>query len=302
MSEIVLPSLLPGTYIVAVSGGVDSMALLDFLYHQPDIRLIVAHVDHGIRHDSSQDAALVAGVAAELDIPFEQTNLQLGPGASEERARIVRYEFLRYCRKKYNADAIITAHHEDDVIETIIINIMRGTGWRGLVSLRSTPHLLRPFLSIRKAEIIDYANARGLQWREDSTNKDIRYLRNYIRQNVIPKLDDHSRRELLMLRAKQVIVREKIEAELNKSSEVFCVTTDSGGYVIDRYVLIMLPRAVGIELLQHSIERVSGKKVLNSQAESLLIFTKAARPGKKMIPQYGVVCSVTDNSLIVEST
>lgn len=302
MSDITTSSLLPGTYIIAVSGGVDSMVLLDILSRQPDIRLIVAHVDHGIRLDSAEDASFVANVSAKMGLTFEQERLQLGSNASEEKARTERYRFLRSCRKKYKANAIITAHHEDDVVETIILNIVRGTGWRGLASLRSTSDLIRPLLAVSKDEIIGYAVERGLQWRNDPTNEDVHYLRNYIRHLLLPQLDSRIRSRLLSLRDKQMVLRQEVEVELEVLSEVYCTAIEESKYRIDRYVIIMLPEKVGVELLQFMIEKVSSRRLLGTQAESLLIFAKSAKPNKMTMPQKELICTVTANSLIVEST
>lgn len=140
----------PGTYIVAVSGGVDSVVLLDMLAKQADLQLVIAHFDHGIREDSKQDALFVAHLAAKYHVPFESERVELGHGASEALAREKRYAFLRMMFKKYNADAIITAHHQDDVIETSMINILRGTGRHGLSSSKALPNLCVLFWGYQK--------------------------------------------------------------------------------------------------------------------------------------------------------
>jgi tRNA(Ile)-lysidine synthase len=103
------------TYIVAVSGGVDSIALLHMLTKTTDHEIIVAHFDHGIREDSADDAAFVRSLATEYGFPFETLREELGPDTSEETARNRRYEFLRGIAKKYNGQ-IVTAHHADDVV------------------------------------------------------------------------------------------------------------------------------------------------------------------------------------------
>ena len=128
MKQISLPA---GRYVVAVSGGVDSMVLLDVVRQMPGVFVVVAHVDHGIRADSHKDRKLVASVCMSHNVQFEYTELHLGPGASEEMARTERYKFLRHIKERYTADAILTAHHSDDLTETALINLIRGTGWRG---------------------------------------------------------------------------------------------------------------------------------------------------------------------------
>lgn len=157
----------PGKYVVAVSGGVDSMALLDLLQAHGDYELVVAHLDHGIRSDSGEDRQLVEQAAEAVGLPFFYKEAKLGAGTSEAAARKVRYAFLNKIKTKQGAAAIITAHHQNDVLETAIINIIRGTGRKGLTSLGSN-EIVRPLLNVSKAALIQYAKKHNLQWREDS--------------------------------------------------------------------------------------------------------------------------------------
>ncbi len=186
-----------GHYVLAVSGGVDSMVLLDILRQQPDVRITVAHFDHGIRDDSHQDRLLIQDVTRSHQIPFAYHKGELGAGASEALARRARYEFLHKVRQASGAQSIITAHHQDDMLETAIINLLRGTGRRGLSSLKSTDVVVRPLLSYDKQQIKDYAQAHNIRWREDSTNSDDTYLRNYVRQNITNKFTAAQRQQLL---------------------------------------------------------------------------------------------------------
>jgi tRNA(Ile)-lysidine synthase len=125
-------SVEPGRYVIAVSGGVDSVALLHALTKRPALDMIVAHFDHGIRPESAQDAAFVRTLAESYGLPFVTDRVELGPDASEASARQARYSFLRTLQRQYDATSIITAHHQDDLLETAIINLLRGTGRRGL--------------------------------------------------------------------------------------------------------------------------------------------------------------------------
>ena len=183
--------------MVAVSGGVDSVALLDMLATTSELSLIVAHFDHGIREDSAKDRSFVEKLAKKHGLIFESGQGLLGADASEDTARIARYKFLRNIQKKYGAVAIVTAHHEDDLIETAAINILRGTGPRGLVSLSSRPGLIRPLLGFTKKQIKDYARENKLEWREDPTNQDLKYLRNYVRLEILPKMSVEAKEKLL---------------------------------------------------------------------------------------------------------
>lgn len=182
MSVINLPT---GKYIVATSGGVDSVSLLNMLASDPELELVVAHFDHGIRPDSADDAAFVESLAAKYGLKFVADRADLGPNASEDQSRIARYRFLRKAVAQESAQAMILGHHRGDVIETAAINISRGTGRRGLSSLKSTADIVRPLLHLTKQEILDYAQSNELKWREDSTNNDPKYLRNKIRLQVL---------------------------------------------------------------------------------------------------------------------
>jgi tRNA(Ile)-lysidine synthetase-like protein len=191
-----------GKYVVAVSGGVDSVVLLDLLTkfrnsNKASINLVVAHYDHGIRPDSEEDRLLVQELSGLLGFEFIYEEGNLGSSTSEEKAREARYKFLSKVQKDTDSDAIITAHHQDDLIETAILNLLRGTGRRGLSSLKSSKTLIRPLLNYRKQDLLDHATAHKLIWREDSTNQDPKYLRNYIRQYVLPKFGSSQRAELL---------------------------------------------------------------------------------------------------------
>src|SRR6266542_1461422 len=143
----------PGKYVVAVSGGVDSMVLLDLLRQKPKLELVVSHFDHGIRPDSEEDRRLVQRIARAYGLPFVYARGNLGPKAGEALAREARYAFLRRVQQEQGAKAIITAHHQDDMLETAIMNLLRGTGRRGLSSLKSREGLLRPLLNWTKKDI-----------------------------------------------------------------------------------------------------------------------------------------------------
>lgn len=192
----------PGKYLVAVSGGVDSVVLLDLLYYvlkDPKTNLIVAHYDHGIRPDSSKDRKFVEKLTQNYDLEFYWEEGKLGPDASEAEARRERYEFLERIKRQTGADGIITAHHQDDLVETIVINLLRGTGRKGLSSLASGPGVIRPLLNIPKSELITYAKKKGLKWQEDETNLDQKYLRNFVRHSLFKNLSKEQKHTLLKI-------------------------------------------------------------------------------------------------------
>ena len=156
------------------------------------ISIHVAHLDHGIRETSRRDAEFVKKVCEDMGVPFtiERVEVKKERGESlEEAARRVRYSFLERVRKETGSDLIATAHHKDDLAETVLYRIVRGTGIRGLVGMRPKDgHLIRPLLIFTREEIEEYARENGIDFVTDETNFDRRYARNFIRHEVIPLL------------------------------------------------------------------------------------------------------------------
>ncbi len=290
----------PGLYVLAVSGGVDSMVLFDVVRRKPGVELIVAHVNHGIRADANLDAELVRKVSMSHNVRYEEVVLDLGPDASEEMARKARYEFLRHICSKYNAAAIITAHHRDDLLETAIINMVRGTGWRGLSSLRSTSQILRPFLAISKSELLEYATQHKLKWREDSTNRDTRYLRNSVRHGFLAKMSAHDREVLNQYIVRQHILRDQIDDEVNNWLAQFAAPESDGLVSLPRYQLIMLPQAVAGEILRAVLLRVVGDSVTRPVLVRALLFAKTATRGKVFRLSASWQLRMNANHVIVE--
>lgn len=290
-----------GTYVAAVSGGVDSTVLLHLLHRQrPTLKVVVAHVEHGIRGEASQaDARFVRALARRFGYPFELLEAGLGAEASEERARHVRYEFLRRICNTHQAVGIITAHHQDDVLETIALNVLRGTGWRGLCSLRSTRHTLRPLLHVPKRDIEAYARTHRIAWCHDSTNDSDRYLRNRLRRKIASNLDSPRRARLLELWRAQCELRVEIERE---AADVYrrAVIFEHGDWVeLSRYFLSMVPPAVCDELLRLAALKVGGRSLLKDQAEHLRIFALTAKPGQRISPGGGLSGRATKRGIVV---
>lgn len=267
-------SLKPGKYIIAVSGGVDSMVLLDVLARIPYIELVVAHLDHGIRTDSGEDRKLVQQVAQAHGLACEVMQVQLGPNASEDQARAVRYEFLEQVRARHDARAIVTAHHQDDVIETMLINLIRGTNRHGLSSLRSKAELLRPFVGYTKEQILDYARVHNVQWREDSTNVSDVYLRNYLRSHIVPRMLPRQRQKLLHIYSTMLDVNDQIDYE--RTQLLKAILTREG---LTRSQFIQLPHALAKEVLAAWLS-VNGVALRDrKQLERLVTAAKIATVG-----------------------
>lgn len=180
-----LAEIKPDKYVVAVSGGVDSMVLLHALASM-GLELEVAYVDHGWR-DTNAERRLVESAAKQYSLTFHLLELSL-KGKSEVEARAARYEALESLRLQVGAKAIITGHNYDDRVETLLMKVMRGTGRRGMVPLRSEGGIIRPLLKTQRHEIEDFARASGVEWIEDPTNQDLKYQRNLIRHRILPAL------------------------------------------------------------------------------------------------------------------
>ena len=175
---------------VAVSGGVDSVCLLDLLCETAPWHggiLEVVTIDHGVRPDGAADADFVEALAAERGLSCTRVNLALGATASEARCREGRYQVFAGLK----ADMVALGHHADDQAETVLLNLLRGTGIIGLAGMewRHGPYV-RPLLDTSRQQLLRWAEWRQLKWREDPTNTDSRFLRNRIRHEVMPLLEE----------------------------------------------------------------------------------------------------------------
>ncbi|HEY1646246.1 MAG TPA: tRNA lysidine(34) synthetase TilS [Candidatus Saccharimonadales bacterium] len=266
-----------GKYVVAVSGGVDSVVLLHLLQKQGQLELVVAHFDHGIREDSPLDRKFVEDLSKEYGLKFYYDEGHLGSKTSEEKARDARYKFLNDVVKKEQADGLITAHHQDDQIETAIINIIRGTGRKGLSSLTSSSKVLRPLLGYSKDDIRKYALDNKLKWREDPTNQDLKYLRNYIRHKIVPKLDRASRDHLIDLINKQASLNTQIDKEL--SDVLASETTDNK---LPRLWLNSLDNSLSKEILATWLRQNNLRDFNRASLERLSANLKTVGPSKQI--------------------
>lgn len=265
-----------GRYVVAVSGGVDSMALLDALWQQPDVKLVVAHFDHGIRADSAEDRRLVKATAHKYGLPFVYHRGELGPDASEATARQARYDFLHQVRQAANAQAIITAHHQDDRLETAVINLLRGTGRRGLTALKSHDLVFRPLLSYDKQQIRDYAQSRQLEWHEDSTNQDEKYLRNYVRLKILTRFTPEQRSQLLAHLNAASLMDQELEQLLAVQLHIQPALDK-----LDRHWFTDLPHNVAKEVMASWL-RAHGVSFDRKTIERLVVAAKTYQPHKQM--------------------
>src|SRR5688572_15916656 len=181
----------PGEALVAVSGGADSVALLDLLSHVSadlGLSLVVVHVDHGIQTGGRAVGRTVGKLAETYRLPFETVELNLGPDTTETEARRAGYAWLREVQQRRGAKYIVTAHHEDDQMETILLRTLHGSAPAGLAGIRAKSRggLVRPLLPFPRRELAEYATARGLPVHDDPANRDPRHLRSWVRATLLP--------------------------------------------------------------------------------------------------------------------
>ncbi|MBT3392404.1 MAG: tRNA lysidine(34) synthetase TilS [Elusimicrobiaceae bacterium] len=190
--------------LVGVSAGADSVCLLHFLSviaKKDNFEIAVVHVNHGIRKAAVKDKQLVQKLCKQLGLKFYTKKVDAKKYAKtkglslEHSARNLRYDVFLQFAKKHKANKIALAHHLDDHIETIFLNILRGTKAKGFLGipvkrkLTSKIEIVRPFLAIGKKEVLDYAKHNDLKFLDDETNADDKFRRNWLRNTVIPMLE-----------------------------------------------------------------------------------------------------------------
>lgn len=180
--------------LVACSGGADSVALL-LLACAVHPRVEAAHLDHGWRAESADDARFVEGLCQRLNVPFHLRRLEPGPAPQglEARGREARYRWLRQLGRERGA-RVVTAHTLEDQAETVLMRCLEGSGAAGLAGIRERSWLGRPLLEVARQELRAYLHAQGQEWREDPTNRDLTRPRAWLRHEVLPQLRERQPR------------------------------------------------------------------------------------------------------------
>jgi tRNA(Ile)-lysidine synthetase-like protein len=283
--------------ILAISGGVDSMALLNMIAVNKVVKnseyvvegeYVVAHFDHGIRIDSGEDAELVRATAERVGLKFELGSVKLGEGASEEAAREARYEFLYDVMKRHEADKILTAHHFDDRLETMLINVKRGTSLKGMLGFGQKIFVERPLFNWLKDDILEYAKENGVKWREDSTNTSDRYLRNSFRQKLesmsdAKKLSWRTRLNKLTDEVREI---DKITEELtiwacgiDHPTQYFCDCCGDRERIL-RARFSLLPVDIGQMILHRRLVDLEAKDITEKKIITLALAIRTGKAGK----------------------
>jgi len=257
--------------LVGCSGGGDSVALVDILRELcPHVRLTLVHCDHQARPESAADAVFVSEYAASLGLECRIVPAPLPSawtGSREAGWRDLRRAAFRAAIDELGADAVALGHTADDQAETVLLNLARGSGLRGLAAMQSrVDHdgliVVRPLLEMRRRTLRHYAHERGLKWRRDASNDDVAFSRNRIRASVVPELEAIAPGAVANIARLAGIVREHeryLEAEAEaERSKLELDESFPGGVAFVAPRIALLPRPVAMALLRQAFRSVRG--------------------------------------------
>ena len=277
--------------MIGVSGGVDSVVLLDILSKlkkKLDIQIAVIHVNYGLRKDSDRDQKFVEELANKYGLSLFEKKVKLSEGNIEEKARDIRYGFFNEVAKQENFSKITVAHHKNDLVETFFLNLSRGSGLTGLVSMRpKNRNLIRPLLFATRRDIEEYAQKNRLKFVEDVTNKDLSIKRNLIRHKVIPEFEKLSpdfvqvvTQEIQALREADDVISNITEKHYKKMAE-----EEKGSVSLSVQALTKLHPYLQSEILRKAAMYVKGdlRDISRKNIEDILKLTKVTHGTKKVV-------------------
>jgi tRNA(Ile)-lysidine synthase len=305
---------LPGdTLIVALSGGADSTALLDLLTRLTDynLHLIAAHLNHCLRGvESDTDQEFCRGLASRYAIPFEFRRIDVKRVASKSRlnledaGRRARIDFLDEIRSEYGAAAVVLAHHADDQAETVLMRLLRGSGMTGLsgMAYRNARGYVRPLLDINRSEIEQYLRRCSMEWREDASNSDTTYLRNRIRHQLLPLLEEYNPaiRSSLASTASILGDDEALLDELTERAYAKSCRIAEGRIICSVGQLRLLNIALRRRVLRHVFKQLTGtlERVSLRHIDAICAMIDSERPNSQLALPQGVTAVREYDSLL----
>jgi tRNA(Ile)-lysidine synthetase-like protein len=297
----------PGLAVLAVSGGGDSLAMLDVvaaLAPELGLALCVAHADHGILPDSGAVAARVVTLAHDrYGLETATAALALGPAASETRARSARYRFLRAVQRERGARYLVTAHHADDQVETVLLRVLRGSAPAGLRGIDAVgPRgLVRPLLPFRHAQLLAHAVAAGLPVMHDPSNDDPRHLRAWVRTVLRPVIEERMGKEageaILSLAAHAASEVAAWDAALEQLPGLN-LSVSEGRFEVAREVVGGYDNVLGGRILRAAARR-AGLRLTPVEAARLAHFAAEATSGQRHALGAGLTPEAAFGSLVV---
>lgn len=300
--------------VVATSGGADSVALLACLRDLAPrwaLRLAIAHLNHGLRPDAEVDARFVAALAAAWDLPLDLETADAAGYARthhlsiEAAAREVRYAFLRRAAERWGAGAVAVGHTADDQVETLLLRLLRGRHPGGMWARRpmGSGVVIRPLLDLWRVELRAELIRRGLPWREDSSNQDLRRVRNSLRHDLIPVLAGYMPdvQKRLKHTADALAVDDEALEALAERAAGAVIASLPDAVTVDRRRLLEQPEAVRRRLLRRALGAAGGNigRLRFVHLEEGLRLAEQGRRGKRLsLP--GVVLEVGDGGLLLQ--
>ena len=306
--------------VIGVSGGSDSITLLYLLNKYKEkfkIKLYVCHINHKIREDSTIDEQYVENMCEKMNVPFYKKRVQVEQIAkenkmgTEEAGRIIRYEFFREIAKKENANKIAIAHNMNDNAETMLLNLIRGTGLLGLEGItQKENNIIRPLINSKKTDINNFCKENNIEYKIDSTNKQNIYRRNIIRNEVIPKLEEINpnivetlSRTSKIIKQNNTFIKETTKSEYKKIAHI--ISNEEKTHIeINLKECNLLSENIKQNLILKAIEEIQGntKNVEKSNIDEVIQIAKRNVGGKYTIINKNVKAEIKKGKILILPT
>lgn len=300
--------------IVGASGGPDSTCLLHVLHSlksQFDFELIAAHFEHGLRPgEDEKETEFISSFAQRLGVPFEykraEQDIREGSGSLEEKARLVRYNFLEEVRKRHKAHKIALGHNMNDQAETVIMRLLRGSGISGLKGIPAVRDglIIRPIIALNRDDVIYYLQKNRLRYMSDSSNTDKRFLRNRLRYELIPILQQYQPNIIRFLSKTSEIINMEddfMESQARKWAEKN-VLFKSGLSAIPIHMFKELHVALKNRVLRYLLKKKLGhlKRITYDHINDIVTMLYGERPNMEVHLPYGIIVKKRYNWLLID--
>ncbi len=259
--------------LVAISGGPDSMALADLMMRKyGHLKIALIHLNHGLREAADREEAFIRSYGQERQIPVYSKKIDIRAEAAknkigiEEAGRLARYGYFRQVMAAVPAQVVLTAHHQDDQAETVLANLLRGSGLEGLAAMAPFEcGLGRPFLAVDKEEILSYCRGKKIPYFLDETNGDVSFRRNRIRHRLMPSLEEYNPKIREALCRLAALCREDNEALKEAAAQIFTAfkREEETGLSLGADELTLAPPAIQSRLVRMAAEAVCPYQVLD---------------------------------------
>ena len=286
------------TIVAGLSGGPDSVALLDALAslrRRRGFRVVAAYLDHGLRAGAAEDGAFCAELCGGLDVPYRSGSADVRARAAREKggleqaSRRERYAFLRRVRDEEGAVAIAVAHTRDDQAETLLLRLLRGAGATGLAGMRPrSGDVLRPLLAVSRQDVLAHLRERGLAWREDPSNADLAHRRNRVRHELLPYLEERFNPEVRAALARTASLLADEAAHVRTEAEALLARIgreEEGALAVRREPLAEAPPAVARAAIRLALLRSGGLAQVGAvHVERVLLLARSRAPSGRRLP------------------